>query len=174
MLMLFSMKMSYTHYLQLPLLHHSPSTRSPLSPEAEGPSDLLNTFLRKYTFAARNKYWYSLTAMCCALVGPVDVPRKDLSADFYFIIDLQDRVCVALAGRASEQVNFGKVTTGASDDLKKVTEVGTIISTLNISIYGDFFSISLLTRSTCLSQSDRVPNGSGVRHEREDRPGREC
>ena len=34
-----------------------------------------------------------------------------------------DRVCVALAGRASEQVNFGKVTTGASDDLKRVTEI---------------------------------------------------
>lgn len=34
-----------------------------------------------------------------------------------------DIVCMALAGRASEEVNFGKVTTGASDDLKRVTSI---------------------------------------------------
>jgi AFG3 family protein len=34
-----------------------------------------------------------------------------------------DIVCMALAGRASEQINFGKVTTGASDDLRRVTEI---------------------------------------------------
>jgi ATP-dependent Zn protease len=28
------------------------------------------------------------------------------------------QVCMALAGRASEQINFGKVTTGAADDLR--------------------------------------------------------
>lgn len=30
---------------------------------------------------------------------------------------------MALAGRASEQVNFGKVTTGAADDLRRVTQI---------------------------------------------------
>jgi AFG3 family protein len=34
-----------------------------------------------------------------------------------------DIVCMALAGRASEQVNFGKYTTGASDDLRRVTQI---------------------------------------------------
>ena len=34
-----------------------------------------------------------------------------------------DMVCMALAGRASEQIFFGKVTTGASDDLRRVTEI---------------------------------------------------
>jgi len=34
-----------------------------------------------------------------------------------------DIVCMALAGRASEQVNFGRVTTGASDDLRRVTQI---------------------------------------------------
>ncbi len=34
-----------------------------------------------------------------------------------------DIVCMALAGRAAEQVTFGKVTTGASDDLRKVTQI---------------------------------------------------
>lgn len=32
-------------------------------------------------------------------------------------------VCMALAGRASEQVNFGRVTTGAADDLRRVTQI---------------------------------------------------
>ena len=34
-----------------------------------------------------------------------------------------DVVCMALGGRASEEINFGSVTTGASDDLKRVTEM---------------------------------------------------
>lgn len=34
-----------------------------------------------------------------------------------------DIVCMALAGRASEQINFGNVTTGASDDLRRVTNI---------------------------------------------------
>jgi len=34
-----------------------------------------------------------------------------------------DIVCMALAGRASEQINFGRVTTGASDDLRRVTQI---------------------------------------------------
>lgn len=36
---------------------------------------------------------------------------------------LLDMVCMALAGRASEQVHFGRVTTGASDDLRRVTQI---------------------------------------------------
>lgn len=32
---------------------------------------------------------------------------------------------MALAGRAAEQVNFGKVTTGAANDLQRVTQVNT-------------------------------------------------
>jgi len=36
---------------------------------------------------------------------------------------LLDMVCMALAGRASEQVNFGRVTTGAADDLRRVTQI---------------------------------------------------
>lgn len=36
---------------------------------------------------------------------------------------LLDMICMALAGRASEQINFGKITTGASDDLKRVTSI---------------------------------------------------
>jgi AFG3 family protein len=34
-----------------------------------------------------------------------------------------DMVCMALAGRAAEQVYFGKVTTGAADDLRRVTQI---------------------------------------------------
>ena len=34
-----------------------------------------------------------------------------------------DMVCMALAGRAAEQIVFGRVTTGASDDLRRVTQI---------------------------------------------------
>jgi len=34
---------------------------------------------------------------------------------------LIDMICVALGGRISEELNFGKITTGAADDIKKVT-----------------------------------------------------
>ena len=36
---------------------------------------------------------------------------------------IMDTVCMALAGRAAEQVFFGRVTTGASNDLQKVTNI---------------------------------------------------
>ena len=36
---------------------------------------------------------------------------------------IMDIICMALAGRAAEQVHFGKYTTGASDDLRKVTNI---------------------------------------------------
>jgi len=36
---------------------------------------------------------------------------------------LFDRMCVMLGGRAAEQIFFGKITTGAQDDLQKVTRI---------------------------------------------------
>jgi AFG3 family protein len=45
---------------------------------------------------------------------------------------IMDIVCMALAGRAAEEVFFGRVTTGASDDLRRVTDL--IYST--IQLYG--------------------------------------
>mmetsp|Transcript_30871 Transcript_30871/g.49498 ORF Transcript_30871/g.49498 Transcript_30871/m.49498 type:complete len:816 (-) Transcript_30871:625-3072(-) len=36
---------------------------------------------------------------------------------------LVDRMCMALGGRAAEEVTFGNVTTGAQDDLDKVTKI---------------------------------------------------
>uniref|UniRef100_A0A0B8RSM2 AFG3-like protein 2 n=1 Tax=Philothamnus irregularis TaxID=1899461 RepID=A0A0B8RSM2_9SAUR len=35
---------------------------------------------------------------------------------------LLDRMCMTLGGRVSEQIFFGRITTGAQDDLKKVTQ----------------------------------------------------
>ena len=45
---------------------------------------------------------------------------------------IMDIVCMALAGRAAEEVFFGSVTTGASDDLRRVTQM--VYST--IQMYG--------------------------------------
>lgn len=36
---------------------------------------------------------------------------------------LNDRICMSLGGRASEQIFFEKITTGAQDDLQKVTQL---------------------------------------------------
>jgi ATP-dependent Zn protease len=32
-------------------------------------------------------------------------------------------ICTALGGRIAEDLFFGKITTGASDDIKKVTQI---------------------------------------------------
>lgn len=45
---------------------------------------------------------------------------------------IMDIVCMALAGRAAEDIFFGRVTTGASDDLRRVTDM--VYST--IQLYG--------------------------------------
>lgn len=36
---------------------------------------------------------------------------------------IMDIVCMALAGRAAEDIFFGRVTTGAADDLRRVTDI---------------------------------------------------
>lgn len=43
---------------------------------------------------------------------------------------IMDVVCMAVAGRAAEEIFFGRVTTGASDDLKRVTEL--VYSTIQL------------------------------------------
>jgi len=45
---------------------------------------------------------------------------------------LLDMMCMALGGRAAEQVFFGRISTGASDDLKKVTS----IASNQVSVFG--------------------------------------
>ncbi|KAG9510410.1 AFG3-like protein 2, partial [Fragariocoptes setiger] len=42
---------------------------------------------------------------------------------FYTKEQLLDRMCMMLGGRASEQLFFGRITTGAQDDLQKVTKL---------------------------------------------------
>ena len=36
---------------------------------------------------------------------------------------LFDRMCVLFGGRVAEQIIFGKISTGASDDLQKITQL---------------------------------------------------
>jgi AFG3 family protein len=36
---------------------------------------------------------------------------------------MNDTMCVALGGRVAEEITFGSVTTGAQDDLKRVTNI---------------------------------------------------
>ena len=41
-------------------------------------------------------------------------------------------ICVALGGRIAEEIFFDKVTTGAGDDIKKVTQIATSL----VTVYG--------------------------------------
>ncbi len=43
---------------------------------------------------------------------------------------IEDKMCMALGGRVSEELNFGRITTGASDDLDRVTKMayGSVVS----------------------------------------------
>lgn len=53
---------------------------------------------------------------------------------------LFDRMCVMLGGRVAEQVFFGKITTGAQDDLKKVTQSAYAQVTIQLILFElDFF-----------------------------------
>ena len=45
---------------------------------------------------------------------------------------LIDMICMALGGRAAEELHFGRITTGASDDLRRVTQINYQM----ISVYG--------------------------------------
>merc|ERR1719335_1990546 len=55
-----------------------------------------------------------------------------------------DKICVALAGRAAEELFVGQISTGASDDLDKVTKMAYGI----VSIYGMDDTVGLLSYQT--------------------------
>jgi cell division protease FtsH len=55
---------------------------------------------------------------------------KELS--LYQTDQLLDKMCMALGGRCAEEVFFGKISTGASDDLKRVTNMAMGM----VSVYG--------------------------------------
>lgn len=41
----------------------------------------------------------------------------------YTMEQLLDNMCVSLGGRVAEELFFGRITTGAQDDLQKVTQI---------------------------------------------------
>ena len=43
-------------------------------------------------------------------------------SNLYSSFQLFDRMCMALGGRVSEEIFFGRITSGAQDDLRKVTQ----------------------------------------------------
>ncbi|NWX52656.1 AFG32 protein, partial [Steatornis caripensis] len=62
---------------------------------------------------------------------------------------LLDRMCMTLGGRVSEQIFFGRITTGAQDDLKKVTQ----------SAYAQVWWMSRGRGQTLLSGAQRQDKG---------------
>jgi cell division protease FtsH len=45
---------------------------------------------------------------------------------------LQDQICMTLGGRASEEIFFGKISTGAQNDLQQITRIATSM----VTVYG--------------------------------------
>lgn len=50
----------------------------------------------------------------------------------YNIEQLTDQMCMTLGGRASEEIFFGKISTGAQNDLQQVTKM----SYAMVTVYG--------------------------------------
>ena len=75
--------------------------------------------------------WFSKHA--APLIKLTIIPRAKASLGFaqylpdeltlYTQEQLEDMITVALGGRIAEELFFGKITTGASDDLKKCTQI---------------------------------------------------
>lgn len=59
----------------------------------------------------------------------------------YTVEQLKDRMCVTLGGRVAEQLIFGKISTGARDDLEKVTQ----LAYSQITTYGMNARVGLLS-----------------------------
>jgi AFG3 family protein len=45
---------------------------------------------------------------------------------------LDDQICMTLGGRASEDIFFGKISTGAQNDLQQITRIGYAM----VTVYG--------------------------------------
>ena len=100
--------------------------------------------------------WFSKHA--APLIKLTVIPRAKGSLGFaqylpdeltlYTQEQLEDMITVALGGRIAEEIFFGKITTGASDDLKKCTQIanGMVtefglspkLGTLNLSVESDY------------------------------------
>merc|ERR1712086_397496 len=96
--------------------------------------------------------WFSKNA--APLLKLTIIPRAKGSLGFaqylpdevslYTTEQLQDMITVALGGRIAEEIFFGKITTGASDDLKKCTQIATAM----ITEYGMSKELGTLNYST--------------------------
>lgn len=76
-------------------------------------------------------HWFYSWRCACATLQVSIIPRgKGLGYAQYLPKEqylytkeqLLDRMCMTLGGRVSEQIFFGRITTGAQDDLRKVTQ----------------------------------------------------
>lgn len=84
---------------------------------------------------------------------------------------LFDRMCMMLGGRVAEEVFFGRITTGAQDDLRKVTQSAYAqVPPAHARLRTHPLAMSssqLLLRLWCLHR----PAGGAVWHERQGGPG---
>lgn len=64
------------------------------------------------------------SALTCDLVAALGyasyLPKERF---LYSTEQLMDRMCMTLGGRVAEEIFFGSITTGAQDDLQKITKM---------------------------------------------------
>jgi len=73
--------------------------------------------------------------------------------------EVRGRICTFLGGRASEEIVFGKVTTGASDDIQGATDM----AERAITLYGMCRKIGPVALQKMQSQQFLDPTGGGAR-----------
>jgi cell division protease FtsH len=102
----------------------------------EKKSRLIND--RERTIVAYHEAGHAIVAERAERADPVHkisiIPRgvaalgytQQFPADDRYLLqrrELEDRLCVLLGGRAAEQIRFGEISTGASNDLERATEI---------------------------------------------------
>ena len=89
-------------------------------------------------------------------VGGYVKPEDNTKTIFQTADDLKNSVLIAYAGRASEEIKFGKITTGSSNDITKGSHIlSTYIEKLGFDHEFGLLDISVLTQNHLIS-SDKI------------------
>ena len=73
-------------------------------------------------FAQVKFYFKRLESSTCTIFS-FFIQYNPIEKKLYSPEELRDRMCMALGGRAAEALTFNRVTTGAQNDLEKVTKM---------------------------------------------------
>jgi hypothetical protein len=79
------------------------------------------SLLSSYFMETNGRFFFSFPLPSLFPLPPLQYLPKERF--LYSTEQLMDRMCMTLGGRVSEEIFFSRITTGASDDLQKVTKM---------------------------------------------------